>query len=221
MLVSQILKLKNLLHLLLIFGFWNLATMTNAMVEENFIEKERINQAQQFSYVSGEILIKFKDHAIVGDVADQLVDKSGSYFQNITGDQLLDNINKKYNVRAFKRIFELDEKTKLERADISTGSGAKLTLQAAEKIHKDARIKHENKIKNIRAKKQASLERKGIFKDFDSKDVPVVPYLDNIYLVELGGRYDIQAVCQDYMKDPSIEFCQPNSKMEIMQNSPL
>ncbi len=212
---TKLLILKVSWTLFITFGFLVVTNQINASISDSRDTKLKSTETTKNPYAPGEIIIKFKDESLVGELADQMIDATGSTFKNVTENDNLDKLNKKHRVKAFKRIFNHDKESKSKLKDLKLSLGGKFNKTQAINIQKESHKKYNETIKKIHAKRQAQAEKRGKRGSIVSKETPKVPYLDNIYKVEMDAGQSVEAACEEYKKDPNVEFCQPNYKMQV------
>ncbi len=158
--------------------------------ETDALKKEK----EQSNYAWDKIIIKFKDDADIGIVAEELIERKQD-FQTITGDSNLDNLNRKFKVKRMMKIFRQNNADKIPSGYISKAQAGQWRWQAKEQFF-------ENYEKN---KKQFNNRAKRVPKNVE------IPYLGHIYKMEFEQKnMDIEAVCVRYMDDPNIEYAQPD-----------
>ncbi|GAM08162.1 thermophilic serine proteinase [Geobacter sp. OR-1] len=157
-------------------------------------------QVRRAEYHPGALIIKFRDEAIIGAVAGELV-RTGQSFREVTGNDHLDRLNAKYKVKAMHRVF----------APVPAGEpSGPIDRVTATQRHKEQRDKQLMHVAGIREKRHAT---KGLSK----KNIPgekTPPYLDSVYRLEVDPKTFIDGACRDYTSDPNIAYCQPDFKME-------
>jgi len=149
----------------------------------------------QKKHVPGEMIIKFRDDAAVGEVAAELFERKGQ-FETVTRSPNLDKLNKKFRIKSMKRVFG-----KLLGGKKFSGT---VSQRRAYYLQKRAKARFFDKIEYI--KKRFPKRAKRIPKDVK------VPYLNLIYRVEFEDKdVNVEAAATEYAKDPNIEYAEPNS----------
>ena len=158
------------------------------------------DQVKLSNHIAGEFIIKFKDEAIVGAVASELVQRNQA-FREITGDSHLDDLNTRYKVKAMHKVFG--------RGTTETTTGS-IDISTARTLH---RQQHDKFKAEIAASREKRFKRKGLQRNSvtEEKDVP---YLGSVYRVEIDPEADIEETCRNYAQDPDVAYCQPNYRME-------
>jgi subtilisin family serine protease/N-acetylneuraminic acid mutarotase len=159
------------------------------------------DQVKQSNHTPGEFIIKFKDEAIIGAVASELVQRNQA-FREITGNPHLDDLNARYKVKAMHRVFG-----KKRTTEITTGS---IDIATAKTLHSQ---QHDQFKAEVAAFREKRFKRKGLQKSSITEEENV-PYLGSVYRVEVDPETDIEETCRNYAQDPDVAYCQPNYRME-------
>ncbi len=163
---------------------------------EKATEQELVTaQKETFpQYAPNQIIIKFK--ADVGQsINAQISLKSSTLSFNSTGLPSVDSLNAKHKVKTIEPVFKA-----LKEKQIISGKSSKQLL---------AETKSKFKARSLRAPKNAE-----------------IPDLSNIYKLELenpkDSKADIFSICEEYKKDPTVEYCEPNyiATVQIVPNDP-
>ncbi len=157
-------------------------------------------------YLPGELIIKFKDEAEIGEVAGHLINARQG-FAEVTGSANLDKLNRRYKVKQMRRVFR-----RLVHTD-RTLSG-EISPYEAKALHREAREKFRARVDKIRKKYGRRLQ---------NADQPEVPYLGNIYRVKVHPAVNIEEACAYYMQDPNVEYAQPDylSTVQFFPDDPF
>ncbi len=161
-----------------------------ATPEGVFIQEMRENEP---GYLGAEFIIKFRDNAVVGEVANDLL-KIGQAFETLTGSTHLDDLNRKYKIKRMYRVF----KKLVDREEIKA---PRISKDEAKILHSQAKKKFREIIDKIKQKSgkpgQAGQDWK-------------VPYLGSIYRVEVDPNVSIREACARYNDDPNVEYAAPD-----------
>ncbi len=144
-------------------------------------------------FVPGEILIKFKDDADIGEIAQEL-SRRKKPFKTITKTSRLDNLNDRFRMKKIERLFESMDGRNLK--------GLTLNQETVSELRKSAK---ERFLKRIDSARQWFPKR--------AERVPEgmeTPYLNHIYRVEFEEEVDVMEASRTYAEDPDIEYAEPN-----------
>jgi subtilisin family serine protease len=158
-------------------------------------------------YAPGQMIVKFKDDAIVGAVAHELLE-DGRRFETITANRNLDNLNKKYRLKQIRPVFN-------SKVQQEAGSG-EVRATNPNVVNEKKRIEYARRTQSITARYSKRARR--------APRSAEVPYLGNIYRFEFEDTtVDIPAICAQYAKDESIEYAHPNYRytIELIPDDPL
>ncbi len=144
-------------------------------------------------FVPGEILIKFKDEADIGAIAQEL-SILREPFKTITKTSTLDALNGRFRVKKMERLFESEDRRNLK--------GLILNQETASGIRENARKRFLNQIDSARQQYPQRTNRipEGV----------KIPYLSHIYRVEFEKEVDVMEASKTYAEDPDIEYAEPN-----------
>jgi len=194
------------LFVLLSFGQCNLTT-----AEENNAEtfkrntKEIIQQRgrlhrEKLGFVPGQLIIKFKDQSLAGQMADDLI-QTGGLFEDMSVQTDLDHLNRKYRVKRMKSLWRQSKKQNLNRQKNTS--------------------KNKNFLKRLKKKAKrrfpGDVQKQKTFvqKRFQKRMANKANQLKSVYLVELEEQADIFEACEKYHNDPEVEYAQPNYTMKL------
>jgi subtilisin family serine protease len=144
-------------------------------------------------FVPGEILIKFKEDANIGAIAQEL-SRRKEPFRTVTKTSTLDTLNDRFRVKRMERLFRSKERRNLE--------GLILNQETVSELRKSAK---KSFLKRIDSARQGFPER--------AERVPEgmeTPYLSHIYRVEFEEEVDVMEASRTYAEDPDIEYAEPN-----------
>lgn len=144
-------------------------------------------------FVPGEILIKFRDDADIGSVAEEL-SRRGEPFKTITRTSTLDTLNDRFRVKKIEKLFRSEERRNLK--------GLIINQETASGIRESAKKRFLKRIDSTRQRfpRRANRIPEGV----------EIPYLDHIYRVEFEEEVDVMEACGAYDEDPDIEYAEPN-----------
>jgi len=148
---------------------------------------------KMFSFVPGEILIKFKDDADIGEIAQEL-SRRREPFKTITKTSTLDILNDRFRVKKIERLFRSKDGRNLK--------GLTLNQETASEFRESAKKRFLKQIDSARQgfPKRANRVPEGV----------EIPYLNHIYRVEFEEEVDVMEASRTYAKDPDIEYAEPN-----------
>jgi hypothetical protein len=140
----------------------------------------------------GEIILKFKDNSLIGEVADQLI-TARKEFKTIENCTNLDELNNRYGLKSITRLL-----TDSESRNVTVSSLTPDVAQQLRQSKQDAFFKRMEKIKADNGQK-GEVNSKNGFK-----------YLGNLYKLSFDKDVNVEAVCAEYQQDPTVEFAHPN-----------
>ena len=146
------------------------------------------------------IIIKFRDDYSAGAVAAHLFNTS-QRFEKITGHSGMDTFNRMYNVTHMKRLFQDFEAEPVTMTRTIRRSDAAV-------LHARARQKYEEKVRKIMNKRLAGT------KHLNAGQAAAVPYLNNIYAIDVETDESIETICAGYASLPEIAYAQPAYKVQ-------
>ncbi len=144
-------------------------------------------------FVPGEILVKFKEDADIGAIAEEL-SRRKEPFRTVTKTSTLDILNTRFRVKRVERLFKSKERRNL--------NGQILNQETAGEIRESAKKRFFKKIDSARQKypKRSNRIPEGVG----------IPYLDHIYRVEFEEEVDVVEASRAYAEDPDVEYAEPN-----------
>ncbi len=163
-------------------------------------QRQAAQQVKRQDHLRGELILKFKDEAVVGTVAGELV-RAGQPFRDVTENPNLDHLNARYKVKAMHKVFGKQAESPLR---------GRIDRQSAELRHRQQRQKVR---KEVAAILERRLKKKGLPAETIRADKDL-PYLESVYRVEVAPETDIDQACTEYAADPNVAYCQPNFRME-------
>ena len=179
--------------LLIVIGFVLLFLISNTELPLGNAEEHSARTSKMPRFVPGEILIKFKDDADIGEIAEEL-NKRREPFKTITKTSTLDILNDRFRVKRIERLFRSGDGRDLK--------GLTLNQETASEFRESAKK---------RFLKQVDSTRKRFPKRTDRIPEAVeIPYLNHIYRVELEEEVDVMEASRVYTEDPDIEYAEPN-----------
>ena len=145
-------------------------------------------------FVPGQILVKFRDEADIGEAAEEL-SRRREPFKTITNTSALDSLNERFRVKKMERLFG--------SRDGGDFKGRVLNQEIASDLREKAKEKFLQKVESTRQRFSERTDR-----------VPEgveVPYLNHIYRVEFEDlEVDVIEACAAYAEDPDVEYAEPN-----------
>ncbi len=159
-------------------------------------------KTEKQGFARGELIVKFKDEAIIGAVAGEMV-RGGQPFRKVTGDDGLDHLNRRYKTRSMDRMFA---------KPATPGRGAtRIDRKSAEALHRQNHDEFKHELSAVRHKR---MKNKGAAVRTTTPE-PNPPYLGSVYRVEIDPDQSVETACLDYARDPNVAYCQPNHLMEV------
>ncbi len=166
------------------------------------VSSRLLPQPDRTGHLRGELILKFKEEAVVGAVATELV-RGGQPFQEVTGDDGLDQLNRRYKVRAMHKA--------VTKPAAENKNSDRIDRKKAEALHRQERDRHRANVATVWQKR---LKKKGLAAN--AAPLPKdVPNLASTYRVELDPETDIVEACRAYGRDPHIASCQPNLVRQV------
>ncbi len=145
-------------------------------------------------FVPGQILVKFRDEADIGEAAEEL-SRRREPFKTITNTSALDSLNERFRVKKMERLFG--------SKDGGDFKGRVLNQEIAGDLREKEKEKYLQKVESTR---QRFFERT----DRIPEGVEI-PYLNHIYRVEFeDSEVDVVEASAAYAEDPDVEYAEPN-----------
>ena len=161
--------------------------------------------ATQPRYIKGRFVVKFKGegtHALNACAHCLLLRRAGTAFRDATADHSdsLDRLNQKHRVRRAKPLFRSEE----QEARLKAGHEGPVTTAQLHQHYE--RLKERARQKNPKRFAQA-------------RSHPVAAQLDfsHVYVFEVPVDADIPAICDEYRKDPHVDYALP----DVLIKAPL
>lgn len=152
------------------------------------------------SHVPGQFIIKFRDDADLGAVAEELVSRR-IRFEDVTGRAGLDDLNQRFRVQSMRRLLRRPRGAGLQPLKGGITKSRALARRLA------LRESFEERLDALAARPRLPGRRTVRRQD--------VPYLEHLYLVEIGdATADIEVVCALYARDPDVEYAEPNHVLD-------
>ncbi len=145
-------------------------------------------------FVPGQILIKFRDEADIGEAAEEL-SRRKEPFKTITTTSALDSLNERFRVKKMERLFG--------SKDGGDFKGRVLNQEIAGDLREKATEKFLQKVESTRQRFSERTNRipEGV----------EIPYLNHIYRVEFEDlEVDVIEASAAYAEDPDVEYAEPN-----------
>ena len=108
-------------------------------------EDDPARTSKMLRFVPGEILIKFKDDADIGEIAQEL-SRRREPFRTITKTSTLDNLNDRFRVRKIKRLFRSKDGRNLKGLTLSQETAREFRERAKKRFLEQVK----NQIKNMK-----------------------------------------------------------------------
>jgi hypothetical protein len=160
--------------------------------------RNQTKDGEMHKFVPGQILIKFKDDADIGEVAEEL-SRRREPFKTITHTSTLDMLNNRFRVKKIEKVFESKEGEDLKKLTLNRLVTSNLRESAEERFYKQVRSTRK------RFSKRSKRAPQGM----------EVPYLNHIYRLEFEDKaLDILEACAAYSEDPDVEYAEPNYLVE-------
>ncbi|MBN1832350.1 MAG: S8 family serine peptidase [Deltaproteobacteria bacterium] len=157
-------------------------------------------------FVPGEILIKFKEDADIGAIAEELSRRKET-FRTVTKTSTLDTLNDRFRVKKMERLIRSKEERNLK--------GLILNQETASEIRESAKKRFLKQVDSARQKFPMRSNRipEGV----------EIPYLNHIYRVEFEEEVDVREASRAYAEDPDVEYAEPNylAYMSYTPSDPL
>jgi thermitase len=184
---------KNRVSLLIVTCFILLFLISNIELPLGNAEDHPARTSRMPRFVPGEILIKFKDEADIGEIAEEL-NRRREPFKTITKTSTLDILNDRFRVRKIERLFR-----SRDGRDIK---GLTLNQETASEFRESAKKRF---LKQIDSTKQRFPKRADRI-----PEAVEIPYLNYIYRVEFEEAGNVMEVSRTFAEDPDVEYAEPN-----------
>jgi subtilisin family serine protease len=156
--------------------------------------RNQAKDGEMRKFVPGQILIKFKDDADIGEVAGEL-SRRGEPFKKITKTSTLDMLNDEFKVKKIEKVFRSKEGQDFKRLTLNRLVTSNLRESAKEEFYKQVRSIRKRFSKRTKRAPQGM----------------EVPYLNHIYCLEFEDKeVDVLEACAAYGEDPDVEYAEPN-----------
>ena len=184
---------KNRFSLLIVTCFALLFLISNIELPLANAEDHPARTSKIHRFVPGEILIKFKDEADIGEIAEEL-SRRKEPFKTITKTPTLDILNDRFRVRKIERLFRSRDGRNLK--------GLTLNQETASEFRERAKKRFLKQIDSIRQRFPKRADR--------IPEAVEIPYLNHIYRVEFEEAVNVMEAGRTFAEDPDIEYAEPN-----------
>ncbi|MCA9398879.1 MAG: S8 family serine peptidase, partial [Candidatus Omnitrophica bacterium] len=160
------------------------------------------NQPQQLevpAHVPNRIIVKFKDDADVGVVANQLKGTQQG-FSAMTNNANLDKLSRKYKVKKVRKLFgDFSDQT-------YTATAGQISINQAQASRRTLKNKVRTAFEKT-GKTHRNLSEERLDK--------ITSFLDSTYVIEVDSDTDMYEVSRQFASDPNVEYAHPDYTMEI------